>query len=130
MALPKFFSEKGYINPTDPTYCPFNIGHATGDSLFSWFSKNPLPSSYFLQWMTFQREGMPIFLDAIDFQREFARDVDESTPIFVDVGGAKGHQCIALRKRFPTLTGRIVLQEQAHVVAEVSQSPYCKSQAV
>lgn len=123
MALPQFLRESGYINPTDPGYCPWHVGHHTGLSPFSWLQSHPEHFGYFLPWMTAQRDGLPIFLDVMDFQAEFAQGTTASTPIFVDIGGAKGHQCVALRQRFPQLPGRIILQEQEHVIAQVKDNP-------
>ncbi|OJJ98276.1 hypothetical protein ASPACDRAFT_44781 [Aspergillus aculeatus ATCC 16872] len=39
-------------------------------------------------------------------------------PIFVDIGGGVGHQCVELLKRLPQLHGRVVLEDLAPVVAK------------
>jgi len=123
MAFPKYLRENGYANPTDPNNSPWHVGHSTDMSPFAWLQKNPEHMGYFLPWMAGQREGLPIFLDVIDFREELAQGSTESTPLFVDVGGAMGHQCIALKQRCPTVPGRIILQELAHVIAQVKASP-------
>ncbi|OTA90053.1 hypothetical protein M434DRAFT_78600 [Hypoxylon sp. CO27-5] len=123
MAFPRFLRQNGYVNPTDPNYCPWHIGHDTSLSPFPWLQAHPEHLGYFLPWMAAQRDGLPIFLDVLDFQREFAQNTMPSTSIFVDIGGAVGHQCIALKKRFPGLPGRIILQEQAHVISQVKENP-------
>ena len=38
-------------------------------------------------------------------------------PILVDLGGGLGHQCIALRERFPQLKGRVILQDIPQTLA-------------
>ncbi|KAK7752639.1 hypothetical protein SLS62_005408 [Diatrype stigma] len=68
------------------------------------------------------REGLRPFLDVVDM-RELARGADASTPIFVDVGGAAGHQCIAVRDKYPDLAGRIILEDMAHVLDQVKANP-------
>lgn len=76
--------------------------------------------------MATQRDGLPIFLDVLDYRNEFLQGSVESpgVPIFVDVGGAMGHQCIAIRERYPELTNhRVVLQEQDFVVKQVEAQP-------
>lgn len=45
--------------------------------------------------------------------RGLAKGADASTPTFVDVGGAAGHQCIAVRDNYPDLAGRI-MREVVH----------------
>lgn len=76
-----------------------------------------------LSWMQGQRYGLPIFLDAFDFEKELAQGTEPSTPLFVDVGGAMGHQCIALKQRYPGMAGRIILQDTPSVIEQVKQSP-------
>ncbi|KAI1140004.1 putative sterigmatocystin 8-O-methyltransferase precursor [Hypoxylon sp. FL0543] len=123
MAFPRFLRQNGYVNPTDPNHCPWHLGHDTDLSPFPWLQSHPEHLGYFLPWMTAQRDGLPIFLDVLDFEREFARNTTPSTPLFVDIGGAIGHQCVALKRRFPELPGRIILQEQAHVISQVKENP-------
>lgn len=123
MGLPQFLRNTDYKNPADPTYCPWHVGHRTELSPFQWLHANPEHMGYFLPWMAVQREGLPIFIDVMDFKKEFAQDTDVSTPVFVDVGGAIGHQCIAVRQRYPDLVGRVILQEQGFIIDQVKASP-------
>ncbi|KAI0110614.1 putative sterigmatocystin 8-O-methyltransferase precursor [Hypoxylon sp. NC0597] len=123
MAFPRFLRQNGYVNPTNPSYCPWHLGHDTSLSPFPWLQSHPEHLGYFLPWMATQRDGLPIFLDVLDFEREFAQDTTPSTPLFVDIGGAVGHQCIALKKKFPELPGRVILQEQEHVISQVKENP-------
>ncbi|KAI1759503.1 putative sterigmatocystin 8-O-methyltransferase precursor [Hypoxylon sp. FL1150] len=123
MAFPQFLRKTGYANPTNPNNCPWHLGHDTDLSPFPWLQSHPEHFGYFLPWMASQRDGLPIFLDVLDFEKEFAQGTIASTPIFVDVGGASGHQCIALKQRFPTLPGRIILQDQEHIIAQVQANP-------
>ncbi|KAI1120532.1 putative sterigmatocystin 8-O-methyltransferase precursor [Nemania abortiva] len=118
MALPKFLRLDEFRNPTDRDDLPWHVAHDTKLSPFDWLPKNP-NLEYFLPWMTAHREGLPIFLDVVDFQKEFAQGSTESTPLFVDVGGAGGHQCIALKQRLPTVPGRVILQDLPHVIDQV-----------
>ena len=37
-------------------------------------------------------------------------------PLFVDVGGGTGQQCVAMRERWPELKGKVVLQDLPSVV--------------
>lgn len=125
MALPAYLRENGFENPTNPEHCPWHIGHKTDLSPFPWLQANPQHLENFLPWMAHQRDGLPNFFDALDFSKEFLSGgaVDESTPIFIDVGGAMGHQCVALREQYPGLKGRIILQEQPYVIDQVKVSP-------
>lgn len=123
MAFPQFLRKTGYANPIDPNHCPWHLGHNTDLSPFPWLQSHPEHFGYFLPWMASQRDGLPIFLDVLNFEQEFAQGTTASTPLFVDVGGASGHQCIALKQRFPALPGRIILQDQEHIIAQVQANP-------
>ena len=79
---------------------------------FIWVQTKPENFAHFNNWMAVQRHGMPTWLDVYPFQDKVrAFDLTAETPLFVDLGGGLGHQCIALRERFPELSGRVILQE-------------------
>jgi demethylsterigmatocystin 6-O-methyltransferase len=71
--------------------------------------------------MRVQREDRPLFFDALNFEERFARDTDKDTILFVDIGGSTGPQSRELRKRFPNLKGRVVLQDRPEVVAQAKE---------
>ena len=77
----------------------------------------------FAMWMSAQRTGKRSWLDA--FPLELLRDKEGSlsTPLFVDVGGGIGHQCIALKARLPGLTRRIILQDLPTVLSRAQSAP-------
>ena len=64
------------------------------------------------------RDGKQIFLDVYPFEKELCHDLKPKTPLFVDVGGGIGQQCIAFKTRFPNLLGRVILQETPHALAQ------------
>ncbi|KAI0798392.1 S-adenosyl-L-methionine-dependent methyltransferase [Xylaria sp. FL0064] len=121
-ALPEFLRKTNYANVTDGANCPWYLGHKTDKQAFEWAKERPDMMGHFMSWMVSQRDGLPIFLDVIDFEKEFA--VQEATdPAFVDIGGALGHQCIALRQKHPGLIGRIILQDREEVIQQVKTHP-------
>ena len=122
-SLPQFLRDTGYVNPIDVENCAFHRGHQTKDGAFEWLRKNPEHSDAFFTWMKTQRDGKPSFMDAFNFEQELAQGSDPSTILFVDVGGGWGHQCVALKQRYPGMTGRIVLQDQPGVIAQAKESP-------
>ncbi|CAO1601217.1 hypothetical protein XANCAGTX0491_004884 [Xanthoria calcicola] len=122
-ALPEFLRKTGYANPTDSRYTAFNLGMRTEQDFFCWLQSHPQDLQLFSSWMSAQRENSPSFLDVIDFERDLALGADRSTVLFVDVGGSRGQQSIALRRRYPSLPGRIIVQDVAGVVAEATEHP-------
>ena len=63
--------------------------------------------------MTGQRDGRVGWLDFFPFKERIARDFKESdgAVMLVDVGGGRGHEVEAIKKKYPSLPGRFVLQD-------------------
>ena len=79
---------------------------------FIWVQTKPENFAHFNNWMAVQRHGMPTWLDVYPLKDKVrAFNLTADTPLFVDLGGGLGHQCLALRERFPELGGRVILQE-------------------
>ncbi|KAL8784364.1 MAG: hypothetical protein Q9213_004016 [Squamulea squamosa] len=123
LAFPQFLRESGYINPTDPRYTAFSLGMRTDQDFFCWLQSHPKDLEKLSSWISIQRETHPSFLDVIDFERDFAPAANDSTVLFVDVGGSRGQQSIVLRERYPSLPGRIIVQDLAGVVADATEHP-------
>lgn len=120
MALPSFLAKNKYNNPTDPKDCAFQEGFHTKDSLFEWFPKHPEYLDNFNHWMTGQRDGRAYWLDFFPFEERVAKDFKESDSavMLVDVGGARGHEIEAIKKKFPNLPGRFLLQDLPDTVQQ------------
>ncbi|KAI1396528.1 S-adenosyl-L-methionine-dependent methyltransferase, partial [Hypoxylon fuscum] len=84
----------------------------------------------FLPYMNIQRESRPAFFDVLDFEQRFAQGSTSSTPLFIDVGGSMGAQCVEFRKRYPNLAGRVVLQDLPAVIEQVKAKPHPGSENV
>ncbi|OTB01849.1 hypothetical protein M426DRAFT_265362 [Hypoxylon sp. CI-4A] len=123
IALPQFLRENGYVNIDNTNHSSWQLGHQTDKSFFPWLEANPKQMELFLQWMKLQRDDLPTFLDVFDVRQELARGSTDSTPLFVDIGGALGHQCIAFKKKYPDIPGRIILQDQQGVIQRVRENP-------
>jgi len=70
--------------------------------------------------MEAQFQSLPSWLDVVAFDSEVAQDAGPEDVVFVDVGGGNGSQCTALRKRFPTLQGRVILQDRSAVLEKAT----------
>lgn len=125
MALPSFLAKNNYRNPTDPKKCAFQEGFQTEDSLFEWFPKHPEELKDFNLWMTGQRRGRANWLDFFPFEERVAKGFKggDDAVMLVDVGGARGHEIEAIKKRHPDLPGRFVLQELADTVNQALPVP-------
>ena len=54
--------------------------------------------------------------------KDFAAE-DKETVLLVDIGGGIGHDLRAFKARFPTLPGRLVLQDLPRVVDSITNRP-------
>ncbi|RYP70036.1 hypothetical protein DL771_005727 [Monosporascus sp. 5C6A] len=123
IAAPQFLREIGYADVVDPSFCAWNIAHQTEEPTYKWLQSHPELGEIVADFMAVQRDGLPSFLDAFAFDQELTEVTSDATPLFVDVGGGMGHQCIAFRQRYPTLPGRVILQDQGHVIERVESKP-------
>ena len=125
MALPAFLAKTNYQNPADPKNCAFQQAFHTQDSLFEWFPKHPEYLNNFNLWMTGQRDGRPYWLDFFPFEERVAKGFKDSNGavLLVDVGGARGHEVEAIKKKYPTVPGRVLLQDLPDTVAQALNVP-------
>ncbi|KAJ8130104.1 hypothetical protein O1611_g3524 [Lasiodiplodia mahajangana] len=128
-ALPEFLRKTEYANVTDGANCPWYLGHNTTEQAFEWVKERPDMRGHFMSWMVHQRDGLPTFLDVVDFEKEFSGH-SPNDPVFVDIGGALGHQCIALRQKHPGLVGRIILQDREETIQQINAKPISDFQGI
>ncbi|KAL9099171.1 MAG: hypothetical protein Q9187_009536, partial [Circinaria calcarea] len=117
-ALPKFLADTNYRNPSDPAHCAFQPGHNTDEVPFLWVLSRPTNFANFNLWMSASREGQQIWLDVFPFEETLCHHLNPDTPLFVDVGGGLGHQCQALKARYPNIPGRVILQDLPQTIQQ------------
>ncbi|MCJ1394031.1 hypothetical protein MMC18_006909 [Xylographa bjoerkii] len=108
--LPSFLAANKYINIASSTHTPFQTAHQTSQPAFGWLQQQPQNLQWFAQWMAAQRDGLPTWLSVYPFEAQ-AADLDPEAPLFVDVGGGIGHQCLVLKQTYPSLSGRVIVQD-------------------
>lgn len=79
--------------------------------------ERPILKKAFHDFMEVQLASLPDFLTAFQFDKYVGQSTPE-TPIFVDVGGGIGHQAELIRKKYPHLQGRVILQDRPDVLAK------------
>ncbi|KAL8793433.1 MAG: hypothetical protein Q9195_004019 [Heterodermia aff. obscurata] len=122
--LPQFLLDTHYQNPSDSAHTPFQRAHNTDQPPFVWILSHPFNFDSFIQWMTAQHEGQPTWLDVFPLEARLrTNDIAPETPLFVDVGGGVGHQCAALKARFPHLRGRVILQDLPQTLPQAIPTP-------
>lgn len=74
-------------------------------------------------YTTAQRARRPNFTDFFPADKQLGKGFhhdDKDAVIFVDVGGGRGHETLALRKKFPHLPGRMIVQDRPEVIREIT----------
>lgn len=72
--------------------------------------------------MTTQRVGHVQWLDFYPIEEQLLSGFDSSDPksvLLVDVGGSVGHEIQAVKKRYPSIPGRMVLQDRPATIERV-----------
>lgn len=111
--LVAFLATTGYRNPSDTANSAFQLAFDTKKLPFDWLMEHSDFLKNFSLWMTVQHEGNKVWLDELPFEKEFCQNVEPETPLFVDIGGNIGHQCLLLKTTYPEITGRVILQDLA-----------------
>jgi hypothetical protein len=128
-AIPRFFESHDYQNPEDPMDCPWQEAYQTKEHCFEWLQNHPTDLARFMKWVDLSRRGLPSWLDTFPFAQIVEKESNQDTVLFVDVGSGHGHQSVELRKRFPELVGRVIVQDTPHVIGAVQPSHGIEPQA-
>jgi hypothetical protein len=116
IALPEYFKSHGYKNPTNPVDSPWQAGFGIKQHPFVWLQSQPELTALFMNWLPHERDGLNSWLDIFPFEQEAAQCTEDDDVLFVDVGSGFGSESAKLRQKHPQLKGRVVVQDQAHVI--------------
>ncbi|KAI0479727.1 S-adenosyl-L-methionine-dependent methyltransferase [Xylaria cf. heliscus] len=122
VSLPDLLQSTGYKDPTGDMPTALSKAHNTEKHAYSWLGENPWALKLTLAYMKVQFEGRPLFFDVLDFQARFGTDSTSSTILFVDIGGSTGSQSLNFRQRYPSLPGRVIIQDRPEVVQKAKSA--------
>lgn len=94
----------------------FKYGQGTDENLYGWLESHPVQKAAFHRYMEHHLSSLPTWLEAVDVPTEMGAGIASQDIAFVDVGGDAGQQCLAFKAKFPTLPGRVILQDRPTVV--------------
>ncbi|KAI9703066.1 MAG: hypothetical protein M1820_005938 [Bogoriella megaspora] len=122
-ALPEYLKSINYAHPTSLTDGPFQYAHKTQLPFFAWLDQNPPYLSKFNSYMSAYRAGKPSWVDAgfYPVTDRLAKGFDSSVSdvLLVDVGGGLGHDLQEMAAKYPSLPGKLVLQDRAEVISTI-----------
>lgn len=129
--LPEFLRKTGHKEPSDGRKCALNMAFRTNEPAFDFLTKNPKFLKVFNSYMTGQREGRQSWLEFFPLTQElvtgFSNEVN--AVMFVDVGGGYGHEIQEIKKRYPHLPGRMILQDLPDTINQITAAPDTEAMA-
>lgn len=89
-------------------------GHNTPLHCYDWMKEDSLFLQQFGNFMAGYAQGRPSWLEFFPAKDQLVKgsSEDEDAVLFVDVGGGMGQDLEKFRRRFPTVKGELVLQDQ------------------
>ncbi len=114
LAIPSFLQENKWQNPTNPTDTPIVKAYNRLDGAHVWEILSLSPHLHaFNTYMATFNEGhrdWTEFYPVLKRLGEGARD-DVDAVMMVDVGGGLGHQALNLKRNYPQLPGKFIVQD-------------------
>jgi hypothetical protein len=99
----------------------FQVGHHTTNSFYDWVESRPEVHEAFYGYMAGLHSIMARWINSVDFDEDFARNLKDNEVVFVDVGGGDGGQCLEVQKAHK-LGGKIILQDRSVVVDKATKA--------
>ena len=123
--LPEFLRERGHEEPSDGRDCAFNLAFRTNEPFFDFLTKNPKFLERFNSYMTSQRQGRQSWLEFFPLERELMTGFSgkDNAVMLVDVGGGYGQEIQEIKKKYPDLPGRMILQDLPETINQVTAAP-------
>lgn len=129
--LPEFLRRTGHEEPSDGRDCAFSMAFRTNEPVFDFLSKNPKFLNVFNSYMTSQRQGRQSWLEFFPLKQELVAGFsnEENAVMLVDVGGGYGHEIQEIKKRYPDLPGRMILQDLPDTINQITAAPNTEAMA-
>ncbi|KAL4881812.1 S-adenosyl-L-methionine-dependent methyltransferase [Aspergillus karnatakaensis] len=120
-SLPAHLKKTNYANPSDGRNAAFQDGYRTESHFFEYLKDHPAHAEQFNNHMTAYHQGRPSWMDVGFYDVEsLTRDVEirSDDVLLVDVGGGVGHDLTEFRRKWPSIPGRLVLQDLGEVIGQ------------
>ncbi|KAL3478271.1 S-adenosyl-L-methionine-dependent methyltransferase [Aspergillus californicus] len=120
-SLPAHLKKTGYQNPSDGCNTAFQDGYRTSSHFFQFLKDHPAHAEQFNNHMTAYHQGRPSWMDVGFYPVESLTEglpIGSEDVLLVDVGGGVGHDLSEFHRKWPTLPGRLVLQDLPEVIEQ------------
>ena len=122
-AVPEFLAQTGYKNPTDPLHAPVQTGLRINTHFLEYTKQNPHLLTAFNHWISGYPKWRSAWYDPgcvpVDKVLGDGAKTDPDAVLLVDLGGGTGRDVVGLKKAYPDLPGKIILQDRENVISEI-----------
>lgn len=119
--MPRTLAEHAYKAPTKESGTPYKW--ARGEELWTWLGSHPDRAQQMVAGMRSHNTGY-VSGDAYPFGEELAKyDLKDDDVAIVDIAGGQGHIMEDVRKRYPNIKGRLIVQDLESTFKAVSGPP-------
>ncbi|KAL8825081.1 MAG: hypothetical protein Q9191_004631, partial [Dirinaria sp. TL-2023a] len=111
--LPAYLATHNYQNPTHAMDVAFHAAHNTNYNFIQFLATKPDLNRSLQTYLSGFNEGLINWMDFYPVEKKLVAGArqDPDAIMFVDIGGGMGYETVALKKRFPHLPGRCVVQD-------------------
>jgi len=119
--MQKYFAEKGFQCPTDPANGCLQYAFGTDKEAFDFWHRDPAILDNFNTFMQGVRGSRPSWVEWFPVKERILDGFDGSaeSALLVDIGGGRGHDIEAFKKKFPDSPGRLMLQDLPAVIEDI-----------
>ena len=116
-----YFRDNGYKCPTNPEDGAFQYAFGTKREAFNYWHQFPHVLDNFNTFMQGVRGSRPSWVDWFPVQDRILSGLDGAADaiLLTDVGGGRGHDVEAFKKKFPNANGKLVLQDLPAVIDDI-----------
>lgn len=120
--LPNFLKQHAIPSGANIERTIFQTAWKTQLPAFKWYEQRPEAFAYFNEYMASRSEGKPTWLSVYPVLEE-TKGWNSKAPVFIDIGGGVGHQCVELKKMYPKIPGRVILLDLSQPIDEARPAP-------
>lgn len=119
--LPQFIANLGFQEPDNYTLGPHTF--TFGKPLWKHLEHEPAQSQLFDRMMVAFKRNRENWVDIFRFDEQPGNDLADDQVLVIDIAGGHGHRLRDFKKKYPHAKGRLVLQDQAHVLPTPESNP-------
>ncbi|KAL8945984.1 MAG: hypothetical protein Q9222_007557 [Ikaeria aurantiellina] len=122
--LADWLKEHGSTNADSASIGPWQYANNSDLSFFDWLQEHPADHKIFDDFMAGQRANRTEWFDTFPAQSILLDGASSNTssPLLIDIGGGIGEELSLFAKKYPSSSGRLILQDLPSTIANAKPS--------